>query len=82
MDCFMVQKLHHGDWFDWVIIAQSAIPGIGRGIFAAYPFVEWDSIGRYLGKVLGLRTDFTDAVLDVCSRMKLDRPASSSIAIK
>ena len=65
LDCFVVQKMHHGEWVDWVIVAQSTIAGAGRGIFAACIFDEWDFIGRYVGKVLGLRMDITDAVLRV-----------------
>ncbi|KAK9791385.1 hypothetical protein WJX73_009569 [Symbiochloris irregularis] len=63
MEGFMVQKLHNDEWVDWVMVAQSTIPGAGRGIFAARDFEALEFIGRYLGKVLGLRADFTDAVL-------------------
>ncbi|KAK9793481.1 hypothetical protein WJX73_009917 [Symbiochloris irregularis] len=60
---FAVQKLHCGVWVDWVYIGQSSILGAGRGIFAARPFEQGDFIGRYLGRVLGFKADFTDAVL-------------------
>ena len=62
---FAVQKLHCGEWVDWVYNSQSTIPGVGRGIFAARHFEEREFIGWYLGKVLGLKTDFTEAVLKV-----------------
>lgn len=62
---FLVQKLHHDEWVDWIIIAQSTIAGAGRGVFAARDFEALEFIGRYLGKILGLRSDFTDIVLKV-----------------
>lgn len=67
VDVFKVQKLHHSEWVDWVIVAQSSVEGAGRGVFAARAFRRWEFIGRYLGFVLGFRADFTDAVLKVCT---------------
>lgn len=61
----MVQKLHFGEWVDWVYITQSTIPGAGRGIFAARNFQAGEFIGRYLGRLLGLNAELTDAVLKV-----------------
>lgn len=62
---FVVEKLHFGAWVDWVYISQSTIAGVGRGIFAARNFEDGEYIGRYLGRLLGLRAEFTDAVLKV-----------------
>ena len=62
---FAVQKLHFNVWVDWVYVGQSTIPDGGRGIFAARNFKDGEFIGRYLGRVLGFRTDFTDAVMKV-----------------
>ena len=61
----VVQKLHFGAWVDWVYISQSTIAGGGRGIFAARDFVDGEYIERYLGRLLGLRAEFTEAVLKV-----------------
>ena len=58
---FAVQKLHHGEWVDWVYIGQSTISGGGQGISAACNFATGEFIGRYLGRVLDLKTTFTDA---------------------
>ena len=69
LEVFAVRKLHCGEWVDWVYICQSCIPGAGRGVFAARDFEDSEFIGRYLGRVLGFRVDFTDAVLKVHARL-------------
>ena len=66
---FAVQKLHYEQWVDWVYISQSTIPGAGRGVFAACDFEDGEFIGRYLGRVLGFKVDFIDAVLKVHARL-------------
>ena len=62
---FLVQKMHHSEWLDWVYISRSSIPEAGCGLFAAREFRKGERIGRYLGKLLGRKESFTDEVLKV-----------------